>query len=104
LLGAAGAKGRSQLIQQDNGQSGSLGFRVANWKLLRHPREKANNLVVQQPLALTPVPRLQLFDLSADPGEKKNVAEAHPERVARLKARLDEAITAGRTRPSSDER
>lgn len=99
LLGAAGAKGRSQLIQQDNGQSGSLGFRVANWKLLRHPREKANNLVVQQPLAMTPVPRLQLFDLSADPGEENNVAEAHPERVARLEARLNEAITAGRTRP-----
>ena len=101
LLGRENAAGRDHLIEQDNGQSGSLGFRVANWKLLRHPREKANNLVVQQPLAMTPVPRLQLFDLSADPGEKNNVAEAHPERVARLEARLNEAITAGRTRPSN---
>ena len=99
LLGRENAAGRDHLIEQDNGQSGSLGFRVANWKLLRHPREKANNLVVQQPLAMTPVPRLQLFDLSADPGENNNLAGAHPEVAARLEARLDEAITAGRTRP-----
>ena len=99
MLGRENAAGRDHLIEQDNGQSGSLGFRVANWKLLRHPREKANNLVVQQPLAMTPVPRLQLFDLSADPGENNNLAGAHPEVAARLEARLDEAITAGRTRP-----
>jgi arylsulfatase A-like enzyme len=101
LLGTPGATGREHLIQQDNGQSGSLGFRVGNWKLVRHLREKANNLVVQKPLAMTPVPKIQLFDLASDPAEKTNVAEAHPEVVARLEAQLDEAVVAGRTRETN---
>jgi arylsulfatase A-like enzyme len=99
LLGMPEASGREHLIQQDNGQSGSLGFRVGNWKLLRHPREKANNLVVQKPLAMTSVPTIQLFDLSDDPGEKNDIASAHPDVVALLESRLDAAIADGRTRP-----
>ena len=98
LLAAPDARGRDHLIQQDNGQSGSLGFRVGNWKLVRHPREKANNLVVQKPLSMTPVPKIQLFDLASDPAEKVNVAEAHPDVVARLEAKLDRAVSGGRTR------
>ncbi len=35
---------------------------------------------------------LQLFDLQADPGEQHDVAEKHPETVARLKANYDEMI------------
>jgi hypothetical protein len=71
---------------------------VGNWKLVRHPREKANNLVVQKPLSMTPVPKIQLFDLASDPAEKVNVAEAHPDVVARLEAKLDRAVSGGRTR------
>ena len=99
LLGHEGAAGRDHLLQQDNGQSGSLGFREGSWKLVRHPRGKANNRVVEKPLAMTSVPEVQLFDLSTDPGETKNIAAANPEVVARLQARLDEAVSSGRTRP-----
>jgi len=47
------------------------------------------------------VPKIQLFDLASDPAEKTNVAEAHPEVVARLEAQLDEAVAAGRTRETN---
>jgi arylsulfatase A-like enzyme len=32
----------------------------------------------------------QLFDLSKDPGETKNLAKEHPEKVEELKKKLDE--------------
>jgi arylsulfatase A-like enzyme len=32
--------------------------------------------------------RVELYDLKTDPGEKNNLAAAHPERVARMQARL----------------
>ena len=34
---------------------------------------------------------MSLFDLTNDPGEQRDVAAAHPDVVARLKARYDEA-------------
>lgn len=47
----------------------------ARWKLIFHERTPANN---------------ELFDLSQDPQELRNVAAEHPEEVARLKAFLDD--------------
>src|SRR5262249_44287610 len=38
----------------------------------------------------------ELYDLKADPGESKDVAGAHPEVVARIKARMAGARTEGR--------
>ena len=104
LLGRSGAQGRDHLIQQDNGQSGSLGLREGRWKLVRHPKKSARNLVVEQELANTQVPEAQLFDLAADPGEKRNVAGQHPDVAARLTAKLDAAIAAGHTRAGGEPR
>jgi arylsulfatase A-like enzyme len=99
LLGERGAKGREQLVQQDNGQTGNYGFRVGNWKLVRHDTRSARNTVVEQQLANTKVPQYQLFDLTQDPGESKDVLAQQPEVAERLKARLAEIIAAGRSRP-----
>lgn len=98
LLGKAGAKGREHLIQQDNGQVGNYGFRVGNWKLVRHDSKTARNTVVEQQLANTPVPQFQLFDLAKDPGETKDVSAENPDVAERLKARLAGYIAAGRSR------
>jgi arylsulfatase A len=98
LLGEAGAVGRDHLVQQDNGKSGSFGLRAGHWKLQRHDRGSARNVVVEAQLANTKVPKYQLFDLSKDPVEKTNVIDQHPEIAARLQAQLDEIIAAGRTR------
>ncbi len=99
LLGEPGAKGRDHLIQQDNGASGTFGLRAGRWKLLRHDKGFARNLVVEKPLANTKVPRYQLFDLAADPGERANLLDSRPDEAAALIKQLEQAIAAGRTRP-----
>ena len=86
LLGKPAAEGRSELVQQDNGRSGRLGFRQGEWKLIRRPiaknRRKPNG------------PRFEylLYDLNSDPGEKQNVAGKHPEKLAAMIDRLNEIV------------
>jgi len=98
LLGDEGAKGRESLIVQDNGRGGNYGFRRGDWKLLRHDSKKTRNLVVERKLENTEVPRYQLFDLSRDPAERKDVIEKHADIAVAMKKELDAQIEAGRTR------
>jgi arylsulfatase A len=98
LLGKPGANGRDHLIQQDNGQAGNYGFRAGNWKLQRHDSRRTRNRTVEQPLADTPAPLYQLFDLSKDPGETTDVSASHPDVAERLKNQLAQLISAGRSR------
>ena len=98
LLGKKGAKGRGHLVQQDNGNRGNWGFRVGKWKLQRHDRKSARNVVVEKLLANTPRPQYSLYDLSKDPGEKNNVMAKFPEVGNRLKKQLQELIDKGRSR------
>ena len=100
LLGKPDARGRETLIQQDNGNKGSFGFRKGDWKLLRHDKGKAHNLNVDQKKANTKVPKFQLFNLADDPAETNNLVENHPQIAAELKAQLAQQIKAGRTRPA----
>lgn len=92
LLGEPGAKGRTELVQQDNGSSGNFGFRSGKWKLVRHDKGKARNVVVEKLLETTDVPRLQLFDLAADPGETRDLSAKEPERLAAMAKRLEEIV------------
>ena len=103
LLAKTGATGRDHLVQQDNGGGGNFGLRVGDWKLVRHDRKQARNLVVEQQLANTNVPQYQLFDLSADPGEKNDVTAARPQLASQLAERLRKLIDDGRSRPASQE-
>ncbi len=98
LLGKPGAKGRDHLIQQDNGQVGNFGFRVGNWKLLRHDSKSARNILVEAQLANTQVPQFQLFDLSKDPGETRDVLAQNTAVAEKMQAQLVAYIAAGRTR------
>jgi len=102
LLGVPDAKGREHLIQQDNGQGGNYGFRVGDWKLQRHDSQRTRNLVVEGQLQNSPVPQFQLFRLSNDPGEQKDVLEQYPEIGDRMKSRLAELIAAGRSRAAEN--
>ena len=92
------ASGRDHLVQQDNGAVGNFGLRVGKWKLLRHDREKAFNLSVNEKLANTPVPKFQLFDLESDPSESSNIADSRPKIASQMKERLAKIIADGRTR------
>jgi arylsulfatase A-like enzyme len=47
------------------------------------------------------LPAVQLYDLSADPAETKNLSEQRPEIVARLRALLDKQVADGRTTPGA---
>ena len=99
MLGEKGAAGRDHLVQQDNGKGGNYGLRVGHWKLQRHDSKQARNIKVNTPLTNASVARYRLFDLSNDPGEKKNVLDEHPEVAKRLTAMLDKVIADGRSRP-----
>ena len=100
FLGKPGAKGRDHLVHQDNGNNGTYGLRAGNWKLHRYDKKYARNVVVERKLANSKKPRYQLFDLSDDPTESKNVIDEHPEKAQELKAQLAEILAAGRSRPS----
>jgi arylsulfatase A len=99
LLGKPGAKGRDHLVQQNNGNNGTYALREGDWKLLRHDRKTARNVVVEQQLANVKVPRFQLFNLADDPAEKNSLMDEHPETAERLKRRLEQLIQAGHSRP-----
>jgi arylsulfatase A-like enzyme len=69
LLGEKGAKGRDELVLQNNGQA-PLALRSGTWKLVTTPNG------------------YELYDLAQDPSEKNDLAAAQAERVAELSARL----------------
>ncbi|RYX84498.1 arylsulfatase [bacterium] len=64
--------GRTEMVEQGSGNN-DLALRSGQWKL-----KLANNA------------KPQLYDLTADPAEKNDVAEANPEKVAQLNARLQQ--------------
>lgn len=82
------------------GNAKAAGIREQNWKLIttkqnevdrRNPRHDGN--------APQGVPLL--FDLDTDPKETVNLAEKNPEVVKRLSADLEQAVSAGFTRPGA---
>lgn len=80
LLGAAGQQAREQFYWESPSKDGLIqAMRVGGWKAVR-----------QKPGAA-----LQLFDLTADPGETTDLAGRRPDEVARLEA----AITAAHRPP-----
>ncbi|MFO0940913.1 MAG: hypothetical protein U0930_09105 [Pirellulales bacterium] len=90
LLGEANGKGREKLVVQDNGSSGTFGYRSGKWKLLRHDKKQAYNLIVEQPLGNTKVPQYQLFNLEADPGERNDLMDKEPDLAKQLIAELEQ--------------
>ncbi|MEM9281180.1 MAG: arylsulfatase [Verrucomicrobiota bacterium] len=98
LIGEEGAKGRAELVQQDNGRVGNYGFRQGDWKLVVHEKGQARNVVVETKLANTEVPNYQLFNLADDPEETKDVIAENPQIAETMKTRLSEIIDSGRSR------
>ena len=87
LLGRANAqKSHEYLFWDFPGYGGQLAVRMGKWKAVRRGLRKH------------PDAPLQLFDLEADIGERRDVAAEHPE-IAR---RMAEIMLAGRTEPLHD--
>ena len=91
LLGTS-KTGRRVLVEQ----AGVLSLRQGSWKLIepgKGPRIQTNT---NTELGNDPEP--QLYDLSADPGERNNLAASQPEKVREMRALLEDIRRAGPAR------
>ena len=75
--------GRTELVEQAGGQA----LRVGQWKYIEASKRPKMNVQTNTELGNDAVP--QLYDLSKDPGERQNVAEKYPGKLAELQARLE---------------
>ena len=99
LLGE-GPGPRSSIVSQSI--NGSFAIRDGQWKLLLCPGSGGWSFPKPGADETTGMPEFQLYDLATDPGERTNLVAAHPERVAKMKAMMEEAIERGRTSQGPD--
>ncbi|HEY2040294.1 MAG TPA: hypothetical protein VGG95_11545, partial [Edaphobacter sp.] len=92
LLGRS-QTGRESLVEE----AGSLSLVEDKWKAIRSDQKPAYDPNTKTELGNAP--SVQLYDRTADPGEKHNVADAHPEIAKRMLAKLDQIQSTGRSRP-----
>jgi len=83
LTGATQAPERTAMIH--HASNGRFAIREGRWKLImEHARDER-----------------ELYDMRADPGEKKNVISQHPDIAARLTERISAIVQHGRTSPGT---
>jgi arylsulfatase A-like enzyme len=92
LLGSSHT-GRESLVEE----AGSLSLVEGKWKAIRGDKKPAYDPYTRTELGNAPAP--QLYDRTADPGEQRNIADAHPEIAKRMLTKLDQIQSAGRSRP-----
>lgn len=96
--GAADAPVREATVHHSI--NGSFSIRKGNWKLEMCPDSGGWSVPrPNHPEELEGLPRIQLYDLSTDIGEKSNVQDTHPEVVAELMALLTRYVKEGRSTP-----
>jgi arylsulfatase A-like enzyme len=98
LLGIPGAKGRDHLLQQDNNGT-NLGLRMGEWKLVRLKQKGASKAVVSMQKRDEKSGTYQLYHLTEDPAEQKDLSAEQPERVEAMIAKMNAILTQGSTRP-----
>ena len=81
--------------------NGSFAIRQGRWKLALCPGSGGWSEPKPQQARKQGLPLRQLFDLQADPGERDNVAAAHPEITVRLEALLTRYVEQGRSTPGT---
>jgi len=77
---------------------GSFSIRQGNWKLEMCPGSGGWSYPSPGPDCVG-LPAIQLYDLTADVGERRNVFEQYPDIVAKLKALLTDYVRNGRSTP-----
>ena len=72
-------------------------LRAGNWKLVLdgegHLAEMAERENGREPAPAAPT--IELFDLATDPGERRNLADAHPDKVRELRTRYERLAKQG---------
>lgn len=89
LLGES-KTGRESLVEHAR----VLSLRQGSWKLISPSKGPARAAYTNTELGNAP--DAQLYNLADDPGETKDLAATHPDRVAAMKAELDRIRSAGR--------
>jgi arylsulfatase A len=97
--------GRDAMVHHS--ATGALAIRQGKWKLLLCPDSGGWSYPTTTPAPwgrpaaddLTGLPPFQLYDLEADPAEKHNLVERHPDVVQRLGRLLRSYIERGRSTP-----
>lgn len=92
LLGKSGAKGRSFLLQQDNGVSGNFGLRAGDWKLVRMKTKGKSEAKVSKKDQEAPAVGHSLYFLPDDPSERIDVSTRNAEKTQELIAKLDAIV------------
>jgi arylsulfatase A-like enzyme len=101
FLGEKDAKGRTELLQQDNGTGGTkgtFGLRSGAWKLVRQKKPVATVATVSKNPLKQPKRVDTLYYLSDDPAEQNDLSAKNPEKLTELVKRLDEILASERTR------
>ena len=84
---AGDASPHAEILNNAAPMSGAI--RAGNWKLVLNGDgfgAEVNRLEQTGQIAAVAT-KIELFDLAADPGERRNLAEVHPEKVKELRAR-----------------
>jgi len=91
FLGESG-RGRESVLEE----AGGLALRRGQWKYIEP--NKRQRVSQETGIELGNSPEAQLYDLSKDPGETKNLAADLPDKVRELAAELDRLKKAGKSR------
>jgi len=97
LLGTATAPVREAVVHQSI--NGSLAVRQGKWKLCLCPDSGGWSGPKPGTAEAAGLPPVQLFDMGADPGERRNAQSEHPEVVERLRGLLQRYVDEGRSTP-----
>lgn len=95
---------RPYLLTQAFGGIRTLSIRKGDWKYIDHTGSGGNRYESDASLKSFEIPddtrnaKGQLYDLASDPGERHNLFDTFPERVAELKGLLEKSKVAGRSR------
>ena len=99
LDGRPGPAPRTTLVSHSI--NGSFAIREGPWKLELCPDSGGWSAPRPGRDSTADLPRLQLYDLAADPAEKNNLVARHPDVVRRLGRLLREQVLSGRSTPGA---
>jgi arylsulfatase A-like enzyme len=102
LLGKAKGALRESVVHHSI--DGSFAIRQGKWKLELCPGSGGWSKPRPGADDTSKLPLVQLYDLKADVGEKKNVEREHPEVVARLTKLLEKYVADGRSTPGEKQK